>query len=123
MICSELVRDDSLRGKVRLSRYSDLHDDGRKLIRGWFERALEQRNCEAEESFEPFVFAIIAVNGWASCVTTFDNDTAWRDALALDRQIGDDFSRIVADPPQEFRRWGRATSGFVRVREVETLTR
>lgn len=98
MICTELIRDGSLREKVRLSRYSALHGDGRRLIRGWFERALEQRNCEAEESFEPFVFAYIALNGWASCVTTFDRDTAWRDALALDRRIGNDFSRLVADP-------------------------
>ena len=45
---------------------------GRRLIRGWFERAIEQRNCDAEESSEPFVFAFIALNGWASCVTTFD---------------------------------------------------
>ena len=45
---------------------------GRRLIRAWFERAIEQRNCDAEESSEPFVFAFIALNGWASCVTTFD---------------------------------------------------
>ncbi len=111
MICTELVRDGSLRGKVNLSRYSALHEDGRRLIRGWFERALEQRNCEAKESFEPFVFAFIAFNGWASCVTRYDDDWKWRGALALDRRIGDDFSRLVAEPSspvggpaREFRR-------------------
>ena len=34
MICTELVRDDSLRGKVSLSRYSALHEDRAKANQG-----------------------------------------------------------------------------------------
>ena len=96
---------------------------GRRLIRGWFERAIEQRNCDAEESSEPFVFAFIALNGWASCVTTFDQGTAWRNALTLDKRIGEDFSRLVADPSSPVGGPAREFRQFWPVFKVQTLRR
>ncbi len=109
--CEELIRSGRTTGRADLSRYRVLHKDGKRLITGWFERAWEARHCEPEESFEPFVFAFIALNAWASCVTGFDRDTQWRNALALDPVVGGDFSRLAADPSssvsvsaREFRR-------------------
>ncbi len=63
MVCTDLVRDDSLRGGVRPSRYSVPHEDGRRLNEGWFRRAPDRHNCEPEEGSERFVFACIAPDG------------------------------------------------------------
>jgi len=95
--CHELVRSRRLARRVRLSRYRELHPDGRELISGWFERAWYMRDCEAEDSFEPFIFTWIAFNGWAACVTGLDRDRDWIDALMLSSTICDDFARLVAD--------------------------
>jgi hypothetical protein len=97
-ICEELIRNPRLTDKVDLSRYRTLHPDGRRLVSGWFQRAWEARNCTPANNFEPFIFAFIALNAWASCVTTFDRDRDWRDALSLDQTLSDDFSRLVDDP-------------------------
>lgn len=51
-------------------RYHALHDDGRRLIRGWLERA---RTGE-DGDFASFIYLWIAFNGWAACVTGADAD-------------------------------------------------
>ncbi len=96
--CEELTGSGRTAGKADLSQYGVLHEDGKRLIAGWFERAWEARDCEPEESFEPFIFAFIALNAWASCITGCDRDAQWRNALALDPVVGGDFSRLAADP-------------------------
>ena len=90
------IRDLARRANERtdLPKYRRLQSDGRRLISGWFEKAWAERDCEPENSFEPFVFAFIAMNAWASCVTSRDADREWRDALALNRIMGADFDRF-----------------------------
>ena len=51
-----------------------LHRDGKQLISAWFARAYRAIDCEAEQSFEPFIFTWIAFNAWGSCVTGQDRD-------------------------------------------------
>ena len=75
MTSQELIGSSRPAKRVDLSRYRVLHEDGKRLITGRFERAWKTRDCEPEESFEPFVFAFIALNAWVSCVTGFDRDT------------------------------------------------
>jgi len=60
--------------KLNLGCYEYLHDDGKKLIKSWFDKAASHINCAPEDSFEPFIFSWIAFNGWASCLTDEDHD-------------------------------------------------
>jgi hypothetical protein len=42
---AEWLRDDNLRGGAVMPRYRVLHEDDRRLINGWFERAPDRRGC------------------------------------------------------------------------------
>ena len=57
-----------------IGAYERLHSDGKRLIRAWFDRAYRKIDCQAGESFEPFIFAWISFNAWGSCVTGEDRD-------------------------------------------------
>ena len=93
----ELVGSDNIADDVDLARYSRLHRDGKGLIRQWFERAWTRRDCRPEESFEPFIYAWFALNGWAACVTGYDADYKWRQALSITPTLCSDFSDLVND--------------------------
>jgi len=60
---------------LNLDAYRYLPRDGKHLIQSWFNRAYRRRGCAPEKSFEPFIFAWISFNGWASCVTGKDRDS------------------------------------------------
>jgi hypothetical protein len=96
MTCSELLGNRRVAHRVEIDRYSYLHRDGKRLISGWFARALERRDCAAHDSFEPFIFTWIAFNGWAACITGLDKDREWMDALMEDQTISSDFERILS---------------------------
>lgn len=96
-ICEELIKNPRLAGRVDPSRYTALHPEGQQLVSGWFDRACQEQNCDPEDSYEPFIFAFIALNAWASCVTGFDRDRDWMDALSLDPVVGEVFTELVAD--------------------------
>lgn len=107
MTCNELLsRDARQNNRVRsgrasatnLQNYTHLHPEGQQLIAGWFRRAWQERDCQPENSFEPFIFAWIAFNGWAACVTGLDSDREYLDALMLSQVLQQDFTRLVADP-------------------------
>ncbi len=99
MVCPELVRNEQLIGSVDFNRFQHLHHDGKCLIVGWFKRAWDKKDYPPEEeSFEPFIFAWIALNGWGSCITTLDNERGgWLDALMLDQSICQKFNSHVSD--------------------------
>lgn len=77
------------------SRYNDLHDDGKRLIAGWLQRAWKAHGQHLEEPFEPFIFAWIAFNAWGACVTGEERDHEMIQALAWDRELGCEFSRLL----------------------------
>lgn len=97
MACPEIVNPNRHQRHVDLSRYSLLHPEGRHLISAWFQRAWQERNCQMDEAFEPFIFAWFAFNGWAACVTDQDRDREIIDALAADAQINSDFAQAIRD--------------------------
>ena len=72
MPCRELFRNAGLGARFQSRRFDMLHSDGRRLVVHWFNLAREQRNADPAESFELFIFAWIAFNGWASCCTELD---------------------------------------------------
>jgi hypothetical protein len=98
MICPELIGNWRHAARPDLSRFRRLHPDGQELIRGWFQKAWEQRGYHNEDAFEPFIFAWIAFNGWGSCVTGLDQDRQWINALSLDPDLQQMFDRATADP-------------------------
>ncbi len=97
--CSKLVCDGSniLGQKVDINRYFHLHIDGKRLVNKWFMRAWEKRDSKAENCFEPFIYAWIALNGWAACISGLDQDSQWKDALSQCKKICKDFEKLVAD--------------------------
>ena len=94
MFCSEIVNPNRHPRRVDLNRYSLLHPEGKQLISGWFSRAWQMRDCQPEESFEPFIFTWFAFNGWAACVTDTDRDWQIIEALAADESINGAFDQI-----------------------------
>ena len=101
MICPELSKTTKPR-RVDISRYTYLHPTGQRLIAGWFERAWQTRDYQAEDCFEAFIFAWFAVNGWAACVVDVDQDRAYIDALMHDQAIQAKFSQLLAVPGSAF---------------------
>jgi hypothetical protein len=95
--CSEIIGAHASVPTLHHLRYPLLHAEGRRLVSGWFDRAWEARECRAEDSFEPFIFTWFALNGWAACVSGVDQDRAYVRALACDRTMCDDFTRLLAD--------------------------
>src|ERR1035437_1079460 len=64
MGCVELLSKDAQKrarrgeaqpGAVIRDRFQELHQEGRKLIQGWAERAATQFDCAERDSFEPFI--------------------------------------------------------------------
>jgi hypothetical protein len=102
MTCRELLSGNPVQIKVDLQRYRLLHHEGRRLISGWFNRAWRARDCQGGDCFEAFIFAWIAVNGWAACVTETDGDRKYLDALMLDQDIKNQFDRLLRDPNLRF---------------------
>jgi hypothetical protein len=103
--CVELLSKDAQKrarqgeaqpGAVIRHRFQELHPAGRKLIQDWAERAATQFDCAERDSFEPFIFGWIALNGWACCVTAEDRDSDYLDALLLDFDLDREFKELLA---------------------------
>jgi hypothetical protein len=77
-------------------RFEELHAEGRRLINNWAQRASAQIKCADRDSFEPFIFGWIAVNGWASCVTGEVTDRKCLDVLMLDDDLNRRFDEHLA---------------------------
>jgi hypothetical protein len=87
-------------------RFQELHFDGRSLILDWAGRAVAQTECADRDSFEPFIFGWIALNGWATCVTGEDLDFQYLDALISDSNLAREFNERLSaglfDAAREF---------------------
>jgi len=71
------------------------------LITTWFTRAWSERR-DPEAAFESFVFAWIAVNAWAACVTGQDADREYMRSLSHDSGLRKAFNGLLRED-QEFR--------------------
>ncbi|MGE0358430.1 MAG: hypothetical protein AB7P08_16110 [Burkholderiales bacterium] len=78
-----------------MNRYFALHQEGRRLVQGWFERSFRAQHDETE-CFEAFIFAWFAVNAWAACVTGQDGDAAYIRALGQSRELREQFQSLLA---------------------------
>lgn len=80
MICRELLesrrrnRNNANNGAIDFGKYWRLPREGQNLIGGWFKLACDRLEEGEEKCFDAFVFAWIAFNGWASCITNLDGD-------------------------------------------------
>lgn len=105
--CAELFQQENKRGGARgmkepkpleLARYDRLHNEGKRLIRSWLNRAWMHWERRNQEVFEPFIFAWFAFNSWAACVTDTDKDADIMDALAADREMNESFAAFIEQP-------------------------
>lgn len=83
------------RRPLPLDKHRYLHQDGQRLITTWFDRAWRAR-ADDSAAFEGFVFAWIAVNAWAACVTGEDRDREYMDRLANDPGLRAAFDNLMA---------------------------
>lgn len=97
MACPELFRNGRLGTHFQSNRFHMLHQDGRQLVVHWFDLAYEQRHADPAESFEPFIFAWIAFNGWASCCTELDQDRQMVGALTASPVLVQQFDEALRD--------------------------
>ena len=79
-----------------------MHEQSRRLIGSWFHKAIQNQDAPPEDSFEPFIYAWFAFNGWAACATNEDSDSKYMQKLISDRSLLSQFSEIV-DNDSEFR--------------------
>jgi len=59
---------------LNFERYRNLHPDGKRLVKQWFDRALVENSNQQGSQFEAFIFLWFAFNGFAACVTVVDRD-------------------------------------------------
>jgi hypothetical protein len=83
---------------IHLNRFQALHPDGRRLVRGWFEKAHAAMTTD-DECFEAFIFAWFAVNGWAVCVTGKDRDADYTRALQRSAELAETYRTLLAGDP------------------------
>jgi hypothetical protein len=107
-VCDELIDNPRLAKRSNVLTFEALHHHGRRLILSWLKRAWDMRDCADDDTFEPFIYAWIAFNGWAACVTGLDRDRAWLDALMLDQALIDRFDSLVADKQAELGRHAKS---------------
>ena len=93
-VCTLLERRGS-RQPLDLRMHQRLHPEGQRLITSWFEKAWNQR-LDEDETFESFIFAWFAVNGWAACVTGVDADREYIARLSSDDDLYERFERLLA---------------------------
>ena len=89
--------------QVDLHLFSQLHPQGRTLIRDFAKRANDGKQCADHECFEPFIFGWMAMNGWAACVTQKEFDGEYVRTLARDESLEHRF-RERLDACDEFRK-------------------
>jgi len=106
---------------LQLDKHRSLHPDGYRLIATWFDRAWRMRGDDSS-AFESFVFAWIAVNAWAACVTGEDRDREYMNRLAHDPGLRTAFESLRASN-SGFREESDAFFGFLPIFKAQQLRR
>jgi len=122
-ICSELLGGRKPSRKIQHERYQYLHPHGRRLISGWFGRALDLLDAGQEECFEGFIFAWIAVNAWASCVTGLDIDIAIIRTMMIDPILNNYFEQMVQREDSIFSQNVREFHSLLPIFHVQAIRR
>jgi hypothetical protein len=91
-----------------VNRFGRLHDDGRRLIKGWMRHAKQRMSKGDGGCFEAFIFCWIAFNGWYSCVTGDDTDFVALGKLSDSTKLKDLFQAMR----EEDAGFARATKAF-----------
>lgn len=74
--------------------------DGKAIVRRWSERAsrsLDERR--PNQSFEQFIYAYIALNGWAACCSGTDTDQFQVETMAADTLMEAEFQELCQANP------------------------
>jgi hypothetical protein len=126
MICNELVNGQYGRSNrnraqehIDLDRYHRLPLVTRKLISGWFTLASKRLENDEDNCFEAFIFAWIAFNGWASCISGIDLDKDMILALKKYEPISTKFEELF-DTDACFRSYATLFSQFWPIFEVKS---
>ena len=123
MDCYKEYQNRILNNQVVISKYTDLHPDGRRLIDGWFEHSWEMKERGPESSFEPFIFAWIAFNAWAVCVTDKDSERDWLRSLMRDRIMNERFNSLVSNRKSVVSRYAIEFHSLWPIFKAQTLRR
>ena len=107
-LCPEFQVNPGLAGRADIPRSDRLKSQGWRSINGWFERAWASKDASPEEIVKPFLYAWIALNGWAVRITGLDKNKDWLDALMLSSPITERFAELTADRDSDIARHVRA---------------
>lgn len=107
--------------RLGLRRFSVLHAEGQRLVKGWFDRAYELKGDD-NESFEGFIFAWFAVNGWAACVTTKDRDSEYIGLLGRSLDLREKFIILLAND-SDFSRAAKEFHAFWPIFKAQDIRR
>ncbi len=124
MICQELLNSQYSGVSVRFERYRMLPQEEGDLISDWFVRSWKMRESQGKACFEAFFFAWIAVNGWATCVTKWDeNDRGYLNALMRNSKLCQDFTEFAAEWESPLASAVKQFAGFWPIFDVRSLRR
>ena len=79
---------------MSVANYNNLHPEGQRLIRSWFDRSWQSYEGN-DDAFEAFIFLWISFNGWATCITGLFRDASIIDSVANNQVIATEFIRLV----------------------------
>jgi len=68
--------------------------NSRTILGRWADRARRGLELAPSQPFEPFIYAYIALNGWAACCTLTDIDQFQVEAMAADPRIESEFQTM-----------------------------
>jgi anti-anti-sigma factor len=108
VLCPEFQVNAGLAGRADIPRSDRLQSQGWRSINSWFERALASKDASPEEIVKPFLYAWIALNGWAVRITGLDKNKDWLDALMLSCPINERFAELTTDRNSDMARHVRA---------------
>lgn len=68
--------------------------DGKSIIRRWSDQASLLLERGSGQPFEPFIYAYIALNGWAACCSGTDTDRFQVETMAADPVLETEFQAL-----------------------------
>ena len=85
-MCTDLLGTQARPEALEFERFGYLRG-GQGVVESWWHRAWGLRRSTGADVFEGFIYAWIAFNGWAECVSGEEKDARWVRALSMDSRL------------------------------------
>jgi hypothetical protein len=119
-LCGEITGRERNIPTLERGRYHRLHASGRRMARGWYDKAIQSFQADGAAPLEAFMFAWIALNAWGACVTDEDRDRAYVLGLAESQYLRSEFDKL-RQTDKEFNAAVLQFAGFWPICDVRKL--